>query len=259
MGLEDYFISYRKPDEFVFIGSNNLSICRYVGKKWNLIYSNKSFSINDIGENFSEIIRSKVKGDEVGIVVGSSEFIYNLLLFEKIPFKQKVREDLINWKIQKLFPDIIGNYHHEYFKLSAKSILSILISNDIKKTIELKIKETEKNSIYFGCSTFEIINNLKRRKISPDFFIEDNSDQYTMVFLDKHIPYYIRKIRFTDQKEGKEGIAKTIEFVENNYNKSIRSYSVLLPPGLVENDNYIEKILGIDKLNVNSLENFFPK
>ena len=259
MGLRDYILSYKIPDEFIFIGEKNLTVHKYSNKKWNEVFNDKSFSIKKIDEFDSNTIKSNLTGSDYGVILNSSEFIFNLLQFEKLPSKKSVRSELIEWKIRKLFPDMFDSFYHKYFKLSANSVLSILINRELKERIENKFDFFNEKNIYFGSSTIEIIKNIKRRKLNPDFFIEFNINQNTMVFLDEKNPYYIRKLRFTNWREVEEEIQKTLEFVEKNYKKRIKKYLLFFSPGTDHESEHIFDLKGMEKKTLSSNEYFLPK
>lgn len=258
MDIKNLFIKNKIPDEFIYSGIDNTSIFRRSNSKLLEVYSNASSFWRSNKTALNEI-KKELAGPESGIILSSSQFIFNLLTFDKLPRKRSVRKDLIDWKIQKLFPEMMENYHHEYFKLSKDSVLSVLLNAKLKTEIEKNLEEIGIISIYFGCSAIELINNIKNKKVPIDFFVESNRNQLTLVFIDKFIPYYIRKIRFFNEEEGKESIIKTIKFVENNYSKNIKRYTVFIHPGKESGNGNVFKIDGIDKLEISSPDYFFPK
>ena len=134
-----------------------------------------------------------------------------------------MKDELINWQIRKLVPEKLENYYHNFFTLKKNSVFSILIKKETKLKIENMFSSAGIAPVYFGCSTIEFLNGLKKRRIDTDLLIEMNGGQATLVFIEKFRPYYIRKIRFQNEDEAIDGLMKTTGFIDKNYGKKIRN------------------------------------
>ncbi|MEN8152737.1 MAG: hypothetical protein ABFR75_01830 [Acidobacteriota bacterium] len=227
MDIISNLIQFKRPSQYIYLGTEVLSVFNINGRKTENIGAIKYNSIEDLKNNDNLNIKKILKNTDSGVILNSGDFVFNLLNFVKIPLRKKLKDEIVEWRVQKVFPENMENYFHEYFQLSSNLIFSILIRKKLKDEIEALFEYFGIELIYFGNSTVEIINNLRRTKKNPDFFIEYEGDLMIVVFMDKGIPYYFRKFRVNNSHEASEEIQKTVEYVKKNYNKIPGTYSVL--------------------------------
>lgn len=249
MEIKNIFTKFIQPKQFIFAGNDYLYILKK--EKNQFVPGDKFFkiSLNDLNKNnFKEKdlseIRPLLMGLPTGILLNSSYFVFNLLKFEKIPFNKRKIEEIVKWRIERIFPEDQKLYDHQYYILNSEYILSVLIRKEIKASIDafffkLGIKQT-----YFGSSTIEIINFLYKNvnplkqlfgsKNTSDFFIEIWENAATVVFQNKKNPFYIRKFNFQNSDELAAEIEKTIIYIKNTYNLTPLHYS------LFQNNSHIK-------------------
>ena len=138
----------------------------------------------DIDNYGIEEIKRELADKETGLILNSANFIFNILEFEKIPFWEGLRKDLVQWRLQKVFPEDIGLYEHDFFKLDKNKLLSILFKRALKEQLEKTFGENGIQLVYLGNSTIEIMNHLKKLKTGPDFFIEVDKSLSVVVFFE---------------------------------------------------------------------------
>ncbi len=231
--MTELFIHFKNPSQVIYAGDNYLDIFK-VGKgtaqKTGTLTDVSIFemAVSELGE-----IRKELADSQVGIVLNSENFVFNIFEFEKIPLWEERQRELIEWRVEKVFPENIDLYLHHYFKLSRNRVLSVLLKKDLLQKIEHIFRENQLELIYIGNSTIEIMNHLWKtsrrfgRKKSPDFLIEIDQDLSTIVFQDKFVPYYLRKFRSDQDSDMVEEIIKTLNFVKTSYAKDTLSYSLL--------------------------------
>jgi hypothetical protein len=159
-----------------------------------------------------------------GIVFNASPFIYNFFEFDKLPWQKKTLNELVTWRLQKIFPENIEAYDHRFFRLDGKRVLSILVKKALLERIERLFAERRLPLTYIGNSTMEILSRSLRAKSPPDFFLESDQAGCTLVFQNRRSPIYIRKFKSASAADTVDEIAKTVNFVRSNYPIDPRRY-----------------------------------
>lgn len=231
MVIENIFIQYKKPAQYVFLGENYLDIYKTSnsGKGFTKTHSFDNVSLS--GMNTSEFgdIARVLPDLDTGIILNCSAFIFNIFEFEKLPWQEGVKRELVEWRLKKVFPENIADYEHNFFKLGKKRILSILFKKSLKEHIENLFRENGISLTYIGNSTVEMTNHLvKLKKDTPDFFIEMDKSLLITVFLGQSIPYYIRKFRADQAADIVNEVTKTINYVKNSYSRVPRTCSLMI-------------------------------
>lgn len=231
--IENFFIHYKRPPQFVFAGENYLDIYKYVNRSFQKTRSFDNASIFDLtAESFSPVagelsLAGATSGIDTGIILNSNSYIFNILDFEKIPFRERMRKEIVEWRLRKVFPENIDDYDHQYYKLAKNKILSILFKKNQKEKIEKLFAQSQVNLIYMGNSTINNISNTLRHKSSLDFFIEIDRNLFVVVFQKNSIPFYIRKFRGEHESDVVSEIVKTINYIKNSYSHSPRTYIII--------------------------------
>ncbi len=228
MELNRLFIKYRIPEQVIYAGENEVELFRI---KKGVPERINSYESVESDRFFPFRLKNDLINTSTGIILNSGHFVFNLLTFDKIPIRKKQRDDLVNWRVKKLFPENIDTYIHQFFQFDRRTILSLLVRNDLLMRIESEVGELGVEHIYTGNSTIEIMNNSRTRREHPDFFIESDGNIMLAVFFREGIPVYIRKMRSAGGIPGGNEIYKTVEFVEKNYGFKPRSCSVFSADG----------------------------
>lgn len=232
MVIEKFFIYYKKPSQYIYWGERNLDVFAIPtaakDKQFKKIRSHTGISLTGTAaDNFAEAAR-ELPSVDTGIFLNSGNFIFNIFDFEKIPWQEHLKRELVEWRVKKVFPENIDDYEHHFHHLSKNRILSILFKKSIKEKIEQLFKTHNIPLIHMGNSTVEILNHMsKLKKDVPDFFVEIDSNLCLSVFMEDGIPYYIRKFRIGKPEDLAAEIIKTITFVKNSYTKIPGKYSLV--------------------------------
>jgi hypothetical protein len=262
MDISRLFIRYRIPDRFFYLGDDYIELYRIqnqqkVGKKDFERISGFNFK----SDQFGELLNSIPKKSEAGVILNSSHFIFNILEFDRIPWREHLIKELVEWKIKKVFPEDIEQYENHFFQLDRKRILSILFRKDLRENIEQVFIDHQRHLTYFGNSTIEIMNRIFRGRQIPDFFLEVDENFCIMVFQHRSIPFYIRKFRIEKEEEMIGELKKTLKFVASNYLREPTGFT------LISHDDEqrsrmgteLEK-LGLKDMKTNSgVKLYFPK
>jgi hypothetical protein len=231
MVIDNFFIQYKRPAQYVYWGENYVDIYRASdsGKSFIKTHSVDNVSLSAITADQFRDIAKELPGVNTGIILNSSPFIFNIFEFEKIPWQEGLKRELTEWRLKKVFPENIADYEHDFFKLDKKRLLSVLFKKSLKENIENLFQENNISLTYLGNSTVEMMNHVaKLKKDAPDFFIEIDKSLSIAVFLGQSSPYYIRKFRGDQAADIVNEVTKTINFVKNSYKKVPRTYSLMI-------------------------------
>jgi len=258
MEIRNIFSEFKLPNSYLFFSNDYIFIIdknnKNIDKKE---YFKISLSKND---NIPEDIMNRLRmslNKSIGLILNSSFFVFNILKFDKLPFGGGKTEELVNWRIEKIFPENLDNYVHKFFKLDSKHIWSILLKKETVERITSFMNKLGINYTYLGSSTVEIANHLFASylpikkflsKKTPDFFLEIWGDFATLLFQENNIPFYIRKFNFSDASDLYSEIEKTNNFISNNYNIKPSSFVLL------GNNTDINKEELVGYLNKNGLK-----
>ncbi|MCK5057691.1 MAG: hypothetical protein KAT34_13600 [Candidatus Aminicenantes bacterium] len=227
MDITKHFINFRKTSQYIYGGENYIEVYKRVEGNFKTTKTFEDKSIFNLGRYDIDEIKRECGDVETGIVLNSGYFIFNIFEFDKIPFKEEMRRDLVNWRLQKVFPEDIELYEHDFFRIDRKKILSVLFKKSLKEKIETVFDEYGMKVIYMGNSTVEIINNIRKWKPVPDFFIEIDKEISIVVFSSKSVPFYIRKFRGNKEADIAREVVKTVNFVKNSYENVPSTYSII--------------------------------
>lgn len=244
MDLISRFLPIQACRQYVFLGEGYADIFpppeerRGPGKK---VRRRKTVPLQAGGltsEDFGRI-RRELASVDTGVILHPGFFIYNIFEFDRIPFPEKLRRELIHWKLEKVFPEDIGAYHHQFFKLDARRIFSILIRKNLVEAIASAARSNGVTIGYIGNSTVEIINHLFRSRTGPDFFIEITGTEGALVFKQRDVPVYVRKFKSDSTDDLIAEIEKTVQFVRGHFSIHPEKYRIIayredIPVGEIE-------------------------
>jgi hypothetical protein len=222
MGLSDSFLPQRLPRQVVFAGDRHaetflLRRGRITGRS---VSAGPALAEGDGWEAALAALRP----ESTGVVFNASPFIFNFFEFDKLPWQRQALRELVDWRLQKIFPEDSAAYDHRLFRLDRKRVLSILVRRSLLERVEAAFAGKKIPLTYIGSSTMEILARARRAKPAPDFFIERDGAGCTLAFLERRRPVYIRKFRNVSTADTVSEIGKTVAFVRNQYGIAPRRY-----------------------------------
>jgi len=227
MDLKNLLLPERLPRQMIYAGDRHCELFMLANKR---IVQRKRFAGVTLAEPDAgrwADMAVQLQPLDTGIILNSEPFIYNVFEFDRLPLSGKLLQELVAWKLQKIFPENIEAYDHQFFRLNKQRILSILIKKTLLEQIETLFREKHIPLIYVGNSTLEIINRLAKWKRPPDFFVEMDDASCCLVFSNKGIPIYIRKFKIGSRLDVAAEISKTVQFVKSNYGCDPRNYCII--------------------------------
>jgi hypothetical protein len=224
MGLITFFLPERPPRQLIYAGDRHAEIVRLQKKRIVDRTRIEGAALAESADAAWTRIVSGLRPVDSGIVFNASPFIYNFFEFDKLPWQKKTLDELVTWRLQKIFPENIEAYDHRFFRLDGKRVLSILVKKALLERIEGLFAERRLPLTYIGNSTMEILSRSLRAKSPPDFFLESDQTGCTLVFQNQRTPIYIRKFKSITAADTVDEITKTVNFVHNNYHIDPRRY-----------------------------------
>jgi hypothetical protein len=242
MGLNNLLLPERLPRQIIYAGDRHCEIFN-LAKKRIVQRQRMTVSLAEADGGWLEIA-SRLQPQDTGIILNSDPFIFNFFEFDRLPWSRKLLRELVDWKLQKIFPENIEAYDHQFFRLSEKKVLSILIKKALLEQVESLFRGKRIPLIYIGNSTLEIVNRLAKLRRPPDFFVEIDDASCSLVFQSKGLPIYIRKFKIASRLEMASEISKTVQFVKNSYGCQARSYFIIEHQEEVSADRLAAELAG---------------
>lgn len=231
MDINKYFIYYKKPAQYLYWGDDYMDFYGIPGteKKFKKVKTFNDIALSDISDSdFLAVVR-QLPALDTGVILNSSDFIFNIFEFEKIPYKEDLKKDLVEWRLKKVFPESIEDYNHQYYSISSTRILSVLFKKSLKERIETLFHDNDIPLIHIGNSTVELLNHISGlKKSAADFFIESDKSLNLIVFQEQGVPYYIRKFRSMQDEDLIAEVVRTINYVKSSLSRTPRSYSLMV-------------------------------
>jgi hypothetical protein len=224
MDLNNLLLPERLPRQIIYAGDRHCEIFTLANKKIVQRRRIDGVALAELDAGSWPEIGGQLQSVDTGIIFNSAPFIYNFFEFDKLPWSRKLLKELVDWKLQKIFPENIAAYDHQFFRLNQQRIFSILVKKALLEQVESLFRENRMALIYIGNSTLEIMNRLAPLKKQPDFFVEIDDSSCTLVFFNRGLPIYVRKFKSGSQLDAAAEISKTVQFVKNNYGCDPRSY-----------------------------------
>ncbi len=222
MGLSDFFLPQRLPRQVLFAGDRRAEVFRLRGGRVQSTTEVAGAALAE-GEGWDAALDA-LRAEETGLVLGAAPFIFNFFEFDKLPWRRRARAELIDWRLQKIFPDNIEAYHHRVFRLDRRGVLSVLLRRSLLERAEEAFAARNIPLTYVGSSTLEMLERARRARPAPDFIIERDGSGCTLLFLRRRRPVYIRKFRSVSDEETVAEIDKTVHFVRGQTGTEPRRY-----------------------------------
>jgi hypothetical protein len=222
MGLSEFFLPQRLPRQIVFAGDRHAETFLLRGGRITRRSAFAGPALAD-GDGWAAALAALLP-EETGVVFSATPFIFNFFEFDKLPWQRKALREMVDWRLQKIFPEDIAAYDHRFFRLNRKRVLSILVRRSLLERVEAAFAEKKIPLTYIGSSTMEILARARRAKSAPDFIVERDGAGCTLVFQERRRPVYLRKFRNVSDADTVAEIGKTVAFVRNQYGIAPRRY-----------------------------------
>jgi hypothetical protein len=224
MGLNALLLPERLPGQIMYAGDRHCEIFTLAKRK---VVRRERIAValpaEPDGGGWPEIAAG-LQPLDTGIILNSDPFIFNFFEFDRLPWSRKLLRELVDWKLQKIFPENIAAYDHRIFRLDKKRVFSILVKKALLEHLETLFRERRIPLIFIGSSTLQILNRLAGLRRRPDFFVEMDDSSCCLVFQNQGSPIYIRKFKSGPQADMAAEISRTVQFVKNNYGCDPRLY-----------------------------------
>lgn len=222
MGLSELFLPQRLPRQVLFAGDRHAEVFRLHGGRVASRSPLAGVALAE-GEGWDSALAA-LRPEQTGLVFGAAPFVFNFFEFDKLPWRRQALNGLVDWRLQKIFPENIAAYDHRVFRLDRKGVLSLLLRRSLLERAEQAFAAAKIPLTFIGSSTLEILGRARRARTTPDFIIERDDAGCTLLFLKRRRPVYIRKFRSISDDEAVAEIGKTVSFVRGQTGSEPRRY-----------------------------------
>ena len=174
----------------------------------------------------TDIAREVGKG-EAALILPSTHFIFNVFEFDRLPWAAAPRDELIRWKLEKVFPENLDLYHHHAAVIARRHVLSILIRRSLVDQCEEAFARAGLELTEIACSTVTAASALLPRRSCADLWLEMDGAANLLFSSSRGRPLYIRKFRTGDTAETVAEVTRTAEYITNNYQLTPRSFQLV--------------------------------
>jgi len=225
--MMSFLIPHRLPKQYIFVGEDHTTLFLLNGRRLAAQREFPGLSLLDDTAGL-EALQRELLQEDLGISLGPTSFIFNIFEFETLPFTPAKRREIVEWRLQKVFPENIEAYDHQYFHLSRTRILSTLIRRSVLERLHALLQQSRIAApIFIGSSTLESITHTLRGRRSPDFFLETDGDSSVLVFQKRRTPVYIRKFKGGAGEALAAEVRKTVQYVSGNYALTANRFRVI--------------------------------
>jgi len=239
----DFFWRERNPEQLIYAGENSLRLFRREGRRWQERPPLTGFSLTNMNGELPQAPASEWLALPTGLILNPAHFIFNILEFEKLPFNPRAKQELIEWKLKKVFPENIDQYLHQFVPLDSQRVLSLLLRRNLADRLESLCQQKGMPLISITSSTVVLINNL-RRQPRLDFIIETDGALAAIVFLNRSRPLYLRKFTSESAADFAAETLKTVQFVKNSYNLNPQRYIATAADSLLDKEQLAQSLQG---------------
>jgi len=223
MGLDRLFFSHRLPRQYLHVGGTGVDVYRVENHRSRKVQALPVLSFSDVDTGEFADWCAGLDREDSGVILNAGYFIYNIFSFQKLPLRQRSRDELILWRLKKRFPEDLEQYTHTYFPMGRGRVFSVLMRRDLRDRIVELFAGAGRPLIFLGNSTVGIMNRLFRGASPPDMFVEYDAGQVTCCFQRDSVPFYIRKFRVNGGGDLAAELGKTFDFVAQNHGFSVHS------------------------------------
>jgi hypothetical protein len=226
-----WFLPERRPDQYVLAGDNNLTLFRRQGRRQGRRLAVVRQVEGGLADELpAELVRDMLRV-ETGVVFTPSHFIFHVFEFERLPWQQRGCRELVEWKLQKTFPENIELYDHRFFRIGSTRVFSVLARQALLEKTEELFARLNVPLTFVGSSTVSLLN--RRRGATPDLLVEIDRSVISLLFLKNGRPAYVRRSKTASPAEYAAEIAKTVQYVVGNQGLQPRRFQVVVCSGAV--------------------------
>ena len=196
MGLNNFLLPERLPRQFIYAGDRHCEIFTLAGKRIVRRQRVAGVALAELAAGGWPEIGVQLQPVDTGLILNSDPFIYNFFEFDQLPWSRKLLRELVAWKLQKIFPENIEAYDHQFFRLNKKRIFSILVKKALLAADRIPVPgKAHSPDLHrqFHAGDLEPAGKTQ----APARFFRGNRRLAAarLVFQNKGLPIYIRKFK----------------------------------------------------------------
>lgn len=224
MDLEKWFFPDQVPGQMLYLGEeHSLLLIRAADGKWRES-ARYPHTLSDLA-SFSALPGAS-KGP-LGLSLSPNPFVFNLFNFESpLPLNPRKRRELIQWRLQRVFPDAADDMIQTCQVFKRRTVLSALVSREIVRSCENHFGDLGYPVTYISCSSIDAVKKSARFSRQALLILEQEGQLLVVTLVKDGVPLFVRKIRFSQLDELVLALRKTIAFVQEQQGVNAGRYLV---------------------------------
>ncbi len=171
------------------------------------------------------------RGAACGLILNPGPIVYNLFSFERLPRRRRERKELVEWRLQKVFPDSLAAYNHHFLVIGRNTVLSLLVNRDYLAGLERDLREAGLDPVFIGNSTVETMNRLVFPDREPTLVLEIDGELNLAWVSAAGIPLYLRKFSVSSAGEWSREVLRTVSYAAKSLDCRIEKFLLLRNDG----------------------------
>jgi hypothetical protein len=222
MDLVKWFFPDQIPEQMLYLGEEgSLLLSKSRDGRWREI-NRLPHGLIDLSAMTS---LPGFKKGPLGLSINPNPFVFNLFNFDApLPIHPRKRNELIEWRLQRVFPDAPADMMKPFLIFRRRTVLSTLISRETVRACEGHFASLGYRVTYVGCSSVAAIRKTAALSKAPLMILEQEGQLLMVTVVQGGVPLFVRKIRFTQAQELLTTFRKTLAFVNEQQGIAVRVY-----------------------------------
>lgn len=222
MDLEKWFFPDQIPEQMLYLGEESgLLLQRSRDGRWRDAHR-LTHGLSDLP---AIVALPGLKKGPIGLTINPNPFVFNVFNFEApLPLHPRKRNELIEWRLQRVFPDSPAEMMKPYLVFKRRTVLSTLINRETVLACEHHFGSLGFPVTFVGCSSVSAIGKSAAVSQDPLMILEQEGQLLMVTLVQGGIPLFVRKIRFSQSRELVPALQKTIAFVSEQQGVATRNY-----------------------------------
>jgi|GEM_PF-2943781 len=223
------FVHELLPPQCLLLSDSTVTLYQREGRGYRRRDLFRDLNLSTLDSPGGRKLFSRLDEKGLGIVLGPGHFIFNILDFQRLPRRRSKCEEMVDWRLGKVFPDNLEQYIHQYYTFGRKRVFSLLVKGKVHRILQSTLGG---RASYIGCSTLLSMNYLYHRPwpfslLTPDLMIQLSEGLVVVSAHHRSVPYYIRKFKSREIRRLQEEIAQVVDFLQKQYDRTVTTYALV--------------------------------
>ncbi len=219
-----WFLPQKSPAQYLLAGEKSLTVLRPENRRLEVKRQLDGVALADVAGEAAALAPDLLPLP-TGLLLSPAHFIFHIFEFDRLPWPRTRQRELVEWKLQKAFPENIDLYDHRFFRLDRRRVLSILVRRSLLEKAAELFAGLRMEPTVIGSTTVCLLNRVSRRG-APDLLVEIDGSVLNLLFLRHGRPVYVRRSKTASTAEYAGEIAKTVQYAASSQGLQPRRFQV---------------------------------